>query len=399
MTNPGNIGGHGQSASDPGLVPPGLMPPNRTDAPTTTGKVSSPTDVQSLQQALEAYFMDTITSGGSQVNGKQVVNYLNNIPPPNAQTSGTSGTSGSGNPFLAPNPLVAFFMTFQEIASVMRQNNNALAQLTLSIMSMIIEQGQAQAQQTLTAANAEASGDIAMAVSSFTEAGVAIVQAGVQAGMSKTASSELDSTEADLDSNVNKAQDDLTEAQNSLKTSQEKLDLQRANVETQTNQLAQLEQDGSSTVTQTKIVSDANQDLTSQHRQVMRNQDIVQNKQDALDQANQAKIKFKTTRQEQQQAAVQSLTFKVQMAGQFVSKAVDGAANIVKATAALQKGQADAYKELLASYIQNDNKTLDLLIGNRQANSQMVSDLFQQLRKFSDDERKLGGSIAVQSSS
>ena len=96
------------------------------------------------------------------------------------------------------------------------------------------------------------------------------------------------------------------------------------------------------------------------------------------------------------EGATQNKMYSIKMSGDFVSKAIEGISNMMRAGYALEKGQAEAMQKLMEGYQQNANKTIDLLNNMKSENSRLIGDLMQQLRGFSDQARQLYGTIGVQ---
>lgn len=415
MTNSGNIGNQGQTPSFKGFLPPPLSAftsPSAIAAKGTTGTGTTGTTGTTATGPIgQGYYADTQSS--VQVGGKPAANYLNNIPAPNAQASGTSGSKGGGNPFLDPNPLVAFFIDFNEIANIMRQTTMAQEQTSLIEMSLVNDLASGEASQIITAAQQDALMYTATAVSSFVEAGAAGAQLVGQGMARNSTSNEMSTEQTEVDENVSTAQTNLNnvteleDADNANTTAQTNLQAkQAAVVDSQTNPVGNSPEEQAANTnqktqefTEAQTQADAANDRLVKAKQNFKDNDIdsVDSAQQKLKKAQTAQQQFKANYATNYQHKLSDKTWYHQMVSTMITKGVDAGANAAKAWLTVHKSLAEAQQKMMSAYMQNAFKMIDTLNKAQQENSSMVADLFRQLQKFSDDDRKLGGSIAVQS--
>lgn len=393
MTNSGNIGNRSQGSPDSIPAEPMIFiqPPKDTDAHKTKG--AQPND----------YYADTQASDGmlsEKVSGK----HLNNIPPPNAQISGNTqttgvvGNAGNGNPFLAPNPLVAFFITFTELSNILRELTMAQEQINLIEMSIINDLASGEAAQILTAAEAEKNMYYASAASSFAEAGVSMGQALATTRAEKSAENQLNKQKTDLKTEVETSKTNLNTAEGELNTAKTTVKTSKQNLEKAEKNLEAAEKLDNTKLENREKVKAARAEVQEAENNLKVADD---DKREKSWKVNKAENRLETAKRdlenhdihyiENRQRLVQSSTFKMQMWSQACSKLTDAFANVAKASLAMQKAQAEAIQKMMSSYQQTAFKVIEAI--TRKESSQMIADLFQQLRKFSDDAKKLGGSI------
>lgn len=389
----------------------------------------------------QTYYDDSVASSGTQQKEAATsTTDLDSVPPPddvNSSTKSTSttsttsststasttpiaGPSGGGNPFLAVNPLVAFFMDFNEIANILRQMTNAQANLAIIEMGITNDLAHGEAQQIILAAKAESKMYMAAAISSFTEAGVSLATGLGSFAAETRADSQMSEASAAKKQNVQDAEVDtaqkkqqMEEAQNAYKAEASVPDKQ-AEVRSAREKVKQVEEDPTSSPNEinkakknlqqkqreleaAKQADKDNASVAAKKKEMERTETDYEESQSRLNKAQREKQEFDAKFMETRYGLGQNRTLQIQMAGQFLSKSVDGVANLIKSIETMKKGQAEAIRALYQAYEQNALKQIDALNSAKSENSKMISELFQLLRKFSDDERKLGGSLTAQS--
>ncbi len=374
-----------------------------TNLQTTTGRVG------------QTYYADTQSSGGFQTSGKLNTNNLAQITPPGTNTHSVPGRSGEQNLFLGSNPMVAFFMDMDEMAQVLIKTD--LLQATLLILEMAITNNLAQgkAAAILQSANADYTSHIAAAVSSFAQAGTALVQMGQTWNAENEADEMITNQKNGLQTSLDTENENVDDAQDELDENEEALNAAQANVNSAENELedsqntlkALKEVEGGAapddiesaqnevTKAQRKLkaadtdLENANEDFRAAKRHLSEAQGKLQDAQSAQDD-------FAVHEQEKRQNFIQSKTQETQLASQFINQMINGFSEVIQADAALTKGASDATVALYSNYEQNAFKMMDQLIAQIGSNSKMVADLMQMLRNFSDQEKKLGGSLTAQ---
>lgn len=354
------------------------------------------------------YYTDSTSSAATQertLTPEQSKNLLNHIAPPNVQMTGISGTAaqeGTGNPFLRPNPLVAFFMTFTEISNTMRQMTNAYAQLTILQMTMTNELGKGIAAEILRGAQAEHDSYMAAAIADFTQAGVALIQGAAQFKAKGSAQKQLDKQRESMEKRTygEKSADgkDYTVKGTEQKLADAKIGKTNAEkaVENAEYNLRNAEKNYENGQSTHDKVRAAQKEVETQEKNLYDTSRKLDEAEYQHDKNVKALDKFEEDYAGALEGATQNKMYSIKMSGDFVSKAIEGITNMMRAGYALEKGQAEAMQKLMEGYQQNANKTIDLLNNMKSENSRLIGDLMQQLRGFSDQARQLYGTIGVQ---
>lgn len=367
---------------------------------------------------IDSYYADSITAGnvvaGNIQGGKHIANYLNNIPPPpnssGSQFTPVSGTRGAGNPFLAPNPIVAFFITYNKIAKAFIELSQAQEQVILLQIGIANDLAKGKAAAIIQAGNAEYKSYIAAATASFTEAAVSLGQGVASYRASKRAESQLKTQSEQLDKDIETKKTKLNEARDEVDThatNTQKLQARVNQYDEISNNAAKIKDDPTKSHEVRQKADEIHKEAQTKRQEV---QNLVEKSNDQhfesrrnyrkavdrLDEAQEAKNEFQIKYAEKRQAIIQQSTLNIQITGQFISKSIDGAANVVRAAAALEKSRAEALQALLSNYEQTNYKIWDTVASFRNDNLRLIADLFQQLRKHSDDAKKLGSSVAIQ---
>ncbi|WP_166158356.1 hypothetical protein [Neochlamydia sp. AcF84] len=419
----GNITGQSQGGGV-------YLPPSDSGAVPAAG--ANPA-AKAVAQPNQAYYTDSTSTGKEAVSAKHTRNLLAHIPPPNAQAAGVSESSGTGNPFLRPNPLVAFFMNFTEISNVLRQMTMAQEKITLSQMSMINELAKGQAQQILQAAEKESKMYMASAIACFMEAGVSLGQAAMQFRVNRNTDKEMElqkktyKDEAtrlkghkasakqyydevsgqhtasemkvkqmrDADKNVADARKNLKDAKQGgsregITASEQKL--KDAEAQRDIAYGGQLKVDQRAA----KLKEAEAESLRSSEESLSAKRDLNRANHES-ETANYELEKFNTSYFMTHANSVSNKMMIFNMTSTMLNKSTEGLMNLWKSELVVEKAQAEALKAMMDAYIQNAFKTVDLMNNAKSENSKLIADLMQQLRKFSEDERKLGSSVGVQS--
>ncbi len=395
MTQSGNISSHGGGGG--GLVAPSgfftqsAFTQSALDTTQSTGTQAS--------NASSTYYTDT-QSGGQKIQGKLASNYLNKIPAPNSQISGSS--NNDTNPFLRANPLVAFFMNFDELSTILMQMSNAQEKVTLLEMSIVQDLGLGEAQQILNAATAEQKMYIAQAVSDFADMGSSLVQTIGSASASYKANKELSTEENRLKGNVDDAGDTVTTEEKNVQAA--KQSLQDAE-----NQLNQAQQDKAyydsgkgkqETIDEDKMqanksVQEARDNLKQQQATADAATDKLETAKDNQSKAQKELDKFKTNREQTKDRIISERTMVLQMSAQALTKGISASSKLYSATMTLEKGQAEALRTVMSTFLTTATKMIDSANSDIQANHKMVSDLMQALQQYSNNAKKLGGSLTA----
>ncbi|MBN9377393.1 MAG: hypothetical protein BGO14_09875 [Chlamydiales bacterium 38-26] len=378
--------------------------------------VQSPVQDKATSQAKQAdavngkYYTDSTSSAATQertLTPEQSKNLLTHIAPPNVQMSGISGTAaqeGTGNPFLRPNPLVAFFMTFTEISNTMRQMTNAYAQLTILQMTMTNELGKGIAAEILRGAQAEHDSYMAAAIADFTQAGVALIQGAAQFKAKSSAQKQLNQQRESMEKRTYGEKDASGEKIINPGTEQKLADAKigKTNAEQAVKNAehnlrnAEKNYANDKSTDSRKAVREAQKELDTQERKLYDTSRKLDEAEYQHDKNVKGLDKFEEDYAGTLEGATQNKMYSIKMSGDFVSKAIEGISNMMRAGYALEKGQAEAMQKLMEGYQQNANKTIDLLNNMKSENSRLIGDLMQQLRGFSDQARQLYGTIGVQ---
>lgn len=411
MTFSGNIGSDG-SHGTPFLPLSSGVPTSGFHAsgiPTRSGVLTTvpQTSRADTGRVGQTYYVDTQSSGGFHIGGQFYINIgnLNNIPPPNSSAGSVPGNAGLGNLFLEVNPLVAFFIDFNEIANTLRKLSLVQAQIVILQLAIANDLALAKASAILAAAKADYISNIAAAVASFAEAGVALVQLGASFRAGSEAEETFDTEETNLKTRVNNEEKNVEDADNELGEADTNRNSARAHVADAERNLANAEK----TYGDLEKKGAADEDLDAAHNEVVKAKAELKNAQEDLEDANvdyrnaqkhankeqedleTAKKEldnFKIHRTEKQINYQQSLTQNRQLVGQVFTKLIAGVADLIKAKEALDKGLANAREALFSSYEQAVYKQIDLVNGDRSSNEKEIADIFQLLRNFSDQEKK-----------
>lgn len=106
---------------------------------------------------------------------------LNRLDPKDPKIPGTddhlsgpppTGPAGTGNPFFAPNPMVAFFRSFFNVIQLMKWNNAVATKLAMQELSLIQEMGKSQANAIIQAGKAQYDAEMAQAITAGIQAGI-----------------------------------------------------------------------------------------------------------------------------------------------------------------------------------------------------------------------------------
>lgn len=390
MNNSGNIN-QGKTPDHLAFIPP----------PVLTDETANPVRTVGISKK-EVYYTDSLARDVQEK--AQRGTSLNTIPPPNAQSMGVSGAAGTGNLFLTPNPLVAFFINFNELSRTLRDMSIMQANISLMEMGLILDLAKGEAEQILKAAKAESKMYIAAAVASFTEGATSLISGSISFGVDWKASKQLkadkktsvseasqaktDVTQPKIDNNIAKTK--LNSAEANLQNSRADLDNARSTyLKDPSKENKQQVKDAKQKVTNAETdVNNANKDYRTSQRNLDKAEARYEN-------AKRESENFDAHYLEKRQGLVQTATFKLQMFNQFINKMTDAAANLVKAGAALEKGQAEAEQKMLAAYQQTANRMLGNLDESRKANSQFIAELMRMLQQFSDQAKKSGGTITA----
>lgn len=394
MTAEGNVSGHSKG---PVYIPL----PQEAGAGATGGVVEKPLQKgEGVKTGAQAYYTDSTgvsATADAKLTAAESRDLLSKIPPPNAQSVGVSGSigmgnaaaasapTGLGNPFLSANPLVAFFMTFNEISNTLKRLSMAQADLSILQMTAATDLSHGIANNILNAAEAEKGMYIASAVASFVEAGTSIMQGMANFKARGAAAKDLQKQNANLkakaydgpnssEAKLNKAIDNQKDALSNVKAKQ--AELAKAKLDKDPDAIAQAQSNLDDAKFTHRRAMTKTDDADYEHN---KNVKEIEKKEDSyltdLDNATQQRM---TT---------------MNMATTFTNKSIDGMVNLIKANLVMVKAQAEAEKEVMSAQQQNLLKTMDLLNNARNENSKLIGDLMQQLRAASDMERKLGGSL------
>lgn len=427
MSTIGNTGQEPQSSSD-FLI--NIQPPT-AEAAKVLDKLQQLKSGGPTGTGRQTYYDDSVASSGTQEKDASTsTTSLDTMPPPDdvdhastasttsattTQSTAVAGAPGAGNPFLNANPLVAYFIDFNNIAVMLRQMTNSQAHLTVLEMGITNDMAHGEAQKILEAAHAESKMYLAAAITSFTEAGVSLATGLGSFAAERAADKQMESASQSKQTAVDDAQTNVQTRQNELTTARQNYEdtaqtpaaqkkLQEAkkaadaDPENTTGSHEKL-QEARDNLEKAKLADKDNQVVRDHKNNLEKAEQNVDESQSQLKKAQRDKEEFQAKFLETRYSMSSSRTFRLQMAGEFIKKSTDGAANIVKSIETIEKGQAEAIRALYQSYQQNAQRMIDSLNSARSENSKMISELFQLLRKFSDDTRKLGGTLTAQSAS
>lgn len=354
------------------------------------------------------YFTDTQSATGTTPGGKPVTNSLNTIPPPNAQAAGVSGAAGEGNAFLVPGALVAFFMEFNELATIERQTSLAQEQETLMQMAMSNSLTSGMANEIITAANFEQGSLISSAAASFVDGAASLSMGIAQSRAEAAGEGQLDSEESTLNTQLDSDQADLEtargnitdtefqETNNNLNKAQDNLNEE----ETKMEQLDPSSPEGKAQ--QAKVdeakeqVENAQEKLQTQKKKLSKEDQNTLNKAEEKVKTSEKDLQhFQNHRLEKLQSMVQFTIGKTQAYSQALSKMISAFSSSANAVLVTYKARAEAMLKMMENYQQTTFKMMDTLNSARGDNSKMIADLMQQLRNFSDAEKKFGTLTAM----
>lgn len=387
---PNTINNDAGSVATPDMGPIFIKPPGGEEVSVEKAKVTPQT-----------WFRDT-TAVAEKDRYETSRNSLDKMPPPSPEGP-VVGTTNQGNIFLTPNSLTAFFMAFTELSNIMRQMTSAGLKQMLTQMTMATELAKCIKEQKKTAATAEASMYIASAVSNFAEGLGAAVQLVGSARAQKKAESKMGNEGEKLKQNVDKTQNKLEsktakmsemKAEKNLEVTQHKNKVDAAR--DKLNKATTPEEINSAKDGYETAKNDLRNARSSQRTELDARQDKVDTADKKAREAKHDKAKFDSDYQSNIQGEVQKYTNKTHFTSTILTKALQGSADLAKAAFVLQKGAAEGEEAMLNSYLQNVNKQEDSLREYIKSSHDTVSQLMQALQKFSDDQRKLGGSLGTQ---
>ena len=293
-------------------------------------------------------------------------------------------------------------MNFDELSTILMQMSNAQEKVTLLEMSLVQDLGLGEAQQILNAATAEQKMYIAQAVSDFADMGASLAQTIGSASASYKANKELNANEDNLSGNVNKASGDVT-------TEEQNVQAAKQSVQDAENQLNEAQQDkayydsgkgNQNTIDEDKMQADkAVQDARDNLKQQQANSDAATDKLETA-KDNQSKAQkeldnFKLNRERTKDKIIGDKTMILQTSAQAFTKAISASSKLYSATMTLEKGQAEALKTVMSTFLTTATKMIDSSNSNIEANHKMVSDLMQALQQYSNNAKKLGGSLTA----
>lgn len=353
------------------------------------------------------YFTDTTQVSG-QKEYLEARNFLSNIPPPNANIIGKGpGADEVGNPFLKPNALVAFFMAYTELSNIARQMSNAGLNLMLTQMSMGNELAKSIKEQKKAASEAEASMYIASAVANFAEVLGAVIQVAGQVRGQGKAENDMKDQKTKYEKNTADAETKLNADTAELKRlkNDPKVYTQEKKVQVAKELKAELEKNPIENKEKIKNIDreidtrekELNDLKKNKNKLVDAQRERVEKSENELREAKLTENKFNVNYQSHLDTKVQQRTLLSDLTSKMISRGLQGTADLAKAAFTLQKGAAEGQEALLNSYLQNVNKQEDQLRDYMKSSHDLVAQLMQALQKFSDDEKKLGSSIATQS--
>lgn len=409
------------------FLPQPTVTNTNADATAGTDTTAGAAEAGSVAPTSQTYYDDSV-SGSTQTAGTNK-NSLNSVPPPKGQVNGTSN-SQKGNSFLEPNPLVTFFINFTLFSDILRQTSMAQEKSELMEMNLVNDLGLEDAAQILQSAGAEETMYIAAASADFTEAACSLAQAGAAIAGARSSSKEMDAESSRQDTEIQTQQrevdaddEQVNETQEYIGAKNRQTDLQNAQKEeTATNSDPEAtDQDKNEARTKREKAEDAytqqdentvegyefknrrkmeqlndQEKLNYAKKDLARAEDKQFNDKQDLQKLQREKSRFVADYSNTYQGKIQQKTQTFQFFATATSKFADAIQNIIKAQQTLIKGQADAQKALLDAYMQVAFKMMDTLNNAKKENSQMIAQLFQALEKFSDAEKKVGGTITAQ---
>ncbi len=146
-----------------------------------------------------------------------------------------TGPTGTQNPFLNPNPMVAFFTSYLKMLQVQKEITAVSSKMAYNDILMVKALAKDQAAATIEAGKAQAEADTKQAYMSFASAGVSFGMAGATAGLWAKSAREKSAEEA-ATAKGNQEADKLGEVEQQSNTKQIKeLETQIANKEKMLN--------------------------------------------------------------------------------------------------------------------------------------------------------------------
>jgi hypothetical protein len=372
-------------------------------------KTQGTNNTQNAQQTLQTREQSSLTR--AEGDKPPSLKFGGGIPPTgDTTTQGSSSVSDAGNPFLTPGSLVAFFMNYMELANTLKQMGFSAAMLKVAEMKMYGDLAEGESQLILEKGKTDAAQHIAAGVAAMVQGFISIATIAVTAKGQKKAEKETSAAKQQKDDRVDSTQKDYAASQTKTNNARQNYDNARTNeasakkkMDAKSDQLElsktdktaegqkkteQLQKDFDAAkddyATAKKDKADAREELDTAKR------DEVTAK-DNMDDAKRDQAKFNAL--EFQMSVQQNFTVMYTQTMDALKSFVESAKEFAQANLTLQGSIYEAQRVLVAMQKDLASKGIDQMSEQEKAASDLISQLLQALQKFSDDERKLGGTI------